>query len=100
MSDHKLKSYLRVHKYSQPSDIEKGKIKKEINNYLKYTKKSKQLTKNMIRNLNYNNNAEDVNDELIDESIIEANLIAESENGNAKTHKNRLKQLNKYEEFD
>lgn len=54
----------------------------------------------MIRNLNYYNNAEDEKDELIDESIIEANLIAESENGNAKTHKNRLKQLNKYEEFD
>ncbi|ETT55665.1 hypothetical protein C162_02802 [Paenibacillus sp. FSL R7-269] len=99
MSDHKLKSYLRIHKYSQPSDIEKGKIKKEINNYLKYTKKSNQLTKKMIRNLNYYN-TEDENDEFIDESITEANLIAESENGNAKTHKNRLKQLNKYEEFD
>ena len=51
MSDYEMKKYKRVHKYSNPSDVEKGKIKKETTRYVKYRKETDKVTEKIIKNI-------------------------------------------------
>ncbi|QVK17032.1 hypothetical protein KHQ81_09040 [Mycoplasmatota bacterium] len=93
MSGKKYKSYNRIHKYSNPSDIEKGKIKKETESYKKYNNKIKKLGKRIVKNY------EDLDDsilEMYEEYINEA----EQEKRNAKGHKKRLKELEKRKDLN
>lgn len=49
MIDKELKSYKRIHSCSNPSDVEKAKIKKETDHCLKHRKSSEKLTKELLR---------------------------------------------------
>ena len=92
MKKKKYASYDRVHKYQYPSDVERGKIKKETTNYIKFNKKSKEISKKLANNIEHN-----IDDLLEDyEDIL---LAAKKEKKNAKVHKNRLKELSKKQEF-
>lgn len=95
LSDREFESYKRIHNYSIPSEIEEGKIKKEKNNHIKYSKKSKKLSKDMLRNIKSSVDFDD----LHYEDIEAVNLKATKEKGNAKAHNKRLKKLNKHDEF-
>lgn len=95
MSDYEMKRYKRIHKYSNPSDIEKGKIKKEKTNYVKYRKETDKVTQKILKNID---SIHDIEDELLDE-FEEYNLKAEKEVKNAKTHKKRLNKLDKNKDF-
>jgi len=88
----KYKSYNRIHKYSNPSDVEKGKIKRETTNFIKSDKKCKELSKKLL------NEYSDCQDELLDQ-YEEFKLISVKEMKNAKGHKNRLKELSKNKDF-
>jgi len=96
LSDKEFKSYKRVHKYSNASEVEKGKIKKKKNNWAKFNKKTKNLTRDMLKNI------KDLTDYegSLEEDIEEENFKAKKEKGNLNTHKSRLKKLDKYEGFD
>lgn len=51
MSEREFKNYQRIHNYSSPADVEKGKIKRETKIHSKHRKKSKESTKEMLRNI-------------------------------------------------
>ena len=95
MSDKELKSYKRVHKSTNPAEVEKGKIEKETIHQRKYAKRSKDLTRDVLRNIQQDS---DLGEELFEEIEVE-NYKYIKEKGNATTHKKRLKKLNKYDEF-
>ncbi len=88
----KYKSYERIHKYTNPSDVEKGKIKRETTHFIKSDKKGKEISKKLLNE--YSNSL----DELLDK-YEECTLIAEKELKNAKVHKKRLKELSKNKDF-
>lgn len=92
MSEKKYKSYNRIHKYSNPSDIEKSKIKKETEKFKKFNKKIEKLSNKII------NNYTDLDDSIFDmyEDFINE---ADQEKRNAKGHKKRLKELEKRKDF-
>ncbi|MFZ5354845.1 MAG: hypothetical protein ACOZCL_19260 [Bacillota bacterium] len=92
MSKNKYESYKRIHNYENPSEIEKGKIKKEITNYTKYATKSKEVSKKILKDFSA------CDDEILDK-YDEFNQTAEKEIRNAKVHKTRLKVLSKKEDF-
>lgn len=94
MKDYKYKSYKRIHKYSHASDIEKGKISRETLNYERYQRKAKQMIKRLVTEFDDN----DI-DTIIQESD-EYESASQKEIRNAKGHKERLKGLQKHEDFD
>lgn len=92
MSKDQYKSYNRIHKYSNPSDVEKGKISKETNNFKKLSKKSKNLSQQIMKNYH------EIDDDMIDE--YDATLKgANQQKKTAKGHKKRLKVLEKRDDF-
>lgn len=93
MSQDKYKSYDRIHKYKNPSDIEKSKIKTETERYKKNTKQIKKIGRQIINN--YENMDESML-EMYDAYINEA----EQDRKTAKGHKKRLKALNKRKDFN
>ncbi|WP_105615074.1 hypothetical protein [Vallitalea okinawensis] len=93
MSEEKYKSYNRIHKYSNPSDIEKSKIKKETARYNKFNKKIKKLSNQIIYNY-------EESDESLFETYQEYINAAEQEKRTAKGHKKRLKELKKRDDFN
>jgi TRAP-type mannitol/chloroaromatic compound transport system substrate-binding protein len=92
MSKNKHGSYNRIHKYENPSEIEKGKIKRETTNYIKYNSKSKEISQKFIKDFSV------CDDEMLDK-YDEFNQTAEKEMKNAKTHKIRFKELSKNKDF-
>jgi len=96
LKDYEIKRYKRIHKFSNPSDVEKGKIKKETDDYLKLTKNSKRLSVDILRNIT---NLSDF-DESTYEEIEGLDLKASKEKNNAKVHKKRLQKLENHEDFD
>ena len=95
MSEKELKSYNRIHGYDNPSEVEKGKVRKETKNHLKHRKKSKDLTKEMTRKIS-------TLDDYDESDLVQVELQDEKskkEQGNSKTHKKRYKKLDRYEEF-
>jgi len=96
LSEKEFNSYKRVHNYSNPSEAEEGKIKKEKQNYAKLNKKTKDLTRSRLRNIK---DLADY-DESFGEELEEKNFKAKKERGNLNTHKKRFKKLDKYEDFD
>lgn len=95
MSDKEFKSYQRGHKFSNPSEREKGKIKKEKIKYAKHRKRSRDLTKKMLKEIKHYGDY----DEEISEEIEKENFQSRKEKGNLATHKNRFKKLEKYDDF-
>ena len=92
MSEKKYKSYNRIHNYANPSDVEKGKIAKETQNFKKLNKKGKNLSKQITRNYS------SIDDEMLDE--YDASLReAEQQKRTAKGHKKRLNALKKMDDF-
>ncbi len=96
MSEREFKNYQRTHNYSSPADVEKGKIKREIKIHSKHRKKSKESTKEMLRNIKKSCDF----DESLAEEIELENEKAAKEYGNAKTHKKRYKKFASYEDFN
>jgi len=94
MKDYKYKSYKRIHKYSHASDIEKGKISRETSNYERYQRKAKQIIKRLGTEIDEN----DI-EEITEESQA-YEYASQKEIRNSKGHKNRLKTLQKHEDFD
>ncbi|MBI9014671.1 MAG: hypothetical protein JEZ08_20710 [Clostridiales bacterium] len=92
MSNDKYRSYNRIHNYANPSDVEKGKITKETNNYKKLNKKNKNLSKKIIREY-----------EVLDDDILDQYdaiyVDANQQRKTAKGHKKRLKSLQKRDDF-
>lgn len=92
MSENRYKSYNRIHKYSNPSDVEKEKIAKETQNFKKLNKKGKNLSKQITRNYS------SIDDDMLDE--YDASLKeAEQQKRTAKGHKKRLNTLKKRDDF-
>ncbi len=96
MSEREFKNYQRTHNYSSPADVEKGKIKRETKNHSRHRKKSKESTKNMLRNIKMSCDF----DESLAEEVELENEKAAKEYGNAKTHKKRYKKFASYEDFN
>lgn len=94
MKDYKYKSYKRIHKYSHANDIEEGKISRETYNYERYQKKVKQIIKRLGTEIDENDTEE------ITEESQAYEYASQKEIRNAKGHKNRLKALQKHEDFD
>lgn len=94
MKDYKYKSYKRIHKYSHASDMEKEKISRETSNYERCQRKAKQTLKRLLTETDEN----DI-EEVTQESD-EYEYASQKEMRNAKGHKERLKRLQKYEDFD
>ena len=87
-----LKTYLQNHKGKYLSDIERGKIEEK-----------KIKIKNSRKKINnkFNDILQNRNNEQKDSNIEELNLLlAEDRKLKQKTHKNRLKELEKNEEFN
>lgn len=92
MADKEFKIYKRNHNYFDPSEVEKGKIKKETVYYLKHRKKSRELSKHMLRSIKRLSHFEESPTEEIQEEDVKSN----KEKGNAKTHKKRFKRLKRF----
>lgn len=87
MNNYEVRKYKRVHNYSNPLDEEKSKIKKETQTSLKYTKKiDKEVKKYLVGNIE--------DDDFLDKTD-EFGIIAKKETNNARTHKKRLKNIQK-----
>lgn len=84
-----LKSYRRVHQTQHPRDVEEGKIRREITRHLKAGRRGTELARRLM--------AGD-EDEALDR-YEESMQVARKEQGNARTHKRRLKGLLKHEDF-
>ena len=95
MSEREFKNYQRTHNNSSPADVEKGKIKRETKDHSRHRKKSKESTKNMLRNIK---KPCDFDESLAEEVELE-NEKAAKEYGNAKTHKIRYKKFASFEDF-
>lgn len=92
MNKDKYKSYNRIHKCSHPSEIEKEKIEKETNAFKKLNKRSKNLSRKLIRDF------ESIDDEYLDE-YDSVSKEAIQQKRTAKGHKERLKELEKRDDF-
>lgn len=87
MRNYESRKYNRVHNFSNPIDEERSKVKKETEKSLKYTR---EIEKTMKDYLGHNID----NDEILDKAE-EFELIVKKESRNAKTHKKRIKKLQK-----
>jgi len=96
LSDKEFISYRRIHNYSNPSELEQGKIEKEKQNQVKFIKKSKELTRGMLRNIKSSADY----DESMGEEIEGVNFKWKKERGNLKTHQKRKRKFDKYRDFD
>lgn len=84
MGGYTLRSYRRVHKFEHAADVERGKVSRDTNASIKAAKKRERLSERLL--------ADPLNDELL-EQFEEAEHNAERKRRGAKTHKERLKKL-------
>lgn len=90
--NHELKAYKRIHKFSHPSDVEKGKIGRETSLYIKLKGKSDTICRQLA-------GRPDVPDDLLDQ-LGELDTAAGKVRKNAKGHKERLKRLSGHKGFE
>lgn len=84
MPKHNLRTYKRVHKFEHAVDVERGKIRREINTYLKQSRKADHLIEQLLKN---------PDDELLIERIASSEHKSSKEHRNARVHKLRLSNL-------
>lgn len=87
--------YKKQHDYEDVLEAEEAKISKEKESFARLQKKSKQQLQKQIQSLKTTIDPDAVEDDL---DIPEEELIANRTIRNAKTHKNHLYGLKKYEE--
>lgn len=84
MANHTLRTYLKGHKFDHPTDVERGKVSRDTHASLKKEKRQERLCRQVL--------ADPLADDLI-EQLEAAEHAAERGRRGAKTHKDRLKQL-------
>lgn len=84
MVKHTLRAYQRVLKFDHATDVEEGKIRREMGTYLKETRNADQLAEQLFK---------DPQDEDLIEAFQSTEHRASKEHRNAKRHKRRLSEL-------
>lgn len=97
MTDGEYTVYRKIHDYDHPVEIERGKVQREKASATRKRRKGQDHLKRRLRQIVRPEDVEDWDDDpLFDEIEIEA----ERELRNARTHKDRLKRLERYEEHN
>ena len=95
MNKHQYKRYKKTHQYAHPLDAERGKIKWETSDYVKYRRKSDDKMKRLLQDVAKGSAYDVLDDE--DDFFDEYDFKATKEIGNAREHKKRIKGLELYE---
>lgn len=85
LKKYESRKYNRVHHYANPVDEERGKIKKETERSFKYGRKMERTIKEFLE--------QNFEDEEAFDKAKQFEAIVKKESNNAKTHKKRLKKL-------
>ncbi|MFZ5822856.1 MAG: hypothetical protein ACOY94_00725 [Bacillota bacterium] len=79
-----LRTYKRIHKFEHATDVERGKIRREISAYRAGSRASERLVERLMQ---------DPDDEALLEQVGASERRASKEHRNARVHKRRLKAL-------
>ncbi len=94
MTDGEYTVYQKTHDSEHPVEVESGKVRREKTSAARKRRKNQDRVKNRLQKIEHPEDVDDWDDDaLIDE--IEAE--AEREMRNARTHKERLKRLERYQ---
>ena len=94
MTDQEYKVYKKIHDYEHPLEVERGKIRREKADHAQYRRKSDARLKRRLREMAYT-----ADEDTWEEDAIQAEYDARAsrELRNARTHKRRLRGLEKHE---
>jgi hypothetical protein len=94
MSDEEYEVYQRIYDYPHPEDVERGKIRREKASATRYRRRRDRHIKRQLRALVQQGDVAAWED---DATLDEYDLKARRELSNARTHKHRLKGIERHE---